>query len=669
MSLAGSSFLWSVRGVAALGLSALTMTGEIGTGYLVAAWGFWSFSWAMDRFPERQDTLRRYETAIVIALIGVFLFDFFIKRNTFFVALSHFLLLFQMFKLAGRKTRSDAMQIFLLGFFQLLAACTLSVNAWHAILLLLLIPSATAALFWNYVEQESEKAQMSIPPAALRPFRRLTWGMCLSAIPINLALTLSVFIFFPRLKLNFSLPGFDTGRTGYIDQVNLLQSGNLSNDNSTVLWLAFPSEQDRQAWNGYLRGTTLDFFDGRQWNASKTESLTRFLADSNGVFTLSRPGPGFKPLHQMITLINTSGSTLFAAGLPIQVVASLQFVQREKSGCLHWNVPWRRPLRYQVLSDIRTSFKETAFNRTPFLELPSLPLERTAALTRSITGRRKGAAAAQAIENYLRIHMQYSTELGSPAPLNPIEDFLFVKHRGSCGSFASAMALMLRLHGIPSRIVAGYYKGEWNEHAGQVLIRERDAHAWVEAYVNGEGWVPFDPTPRATFEGNESDIWRSIEQYWDYLGFKWNKLVVEYDLYAQIKALDSVRDTSEKLNNRVAQWWEKLTSSKKLRSSKPNHRWWRRSFFWSLILPLFFWVFTRRHKSGSSAEDAAVRRYRRLLLQLAKKGMPKGSAETGWEFARRVVARWPDQSEIVMPATGNYYRARFASTHGKVNIL
>jgi len=689
MPLVRSPLLWSVRGVAALGLSALTLTGEIGVGYLAAAWCLWILSWVIDRFPQQQEKLRRYETSIVVVIIAAFLFDFFMKQNTLFISLSHFLLLFQMLKLAGRKTRSDAMQIFLFGFFQLLAACTLSVNVWHAIILLLLIPNATAALFWNYVEQESEKAHQPVPQTALRPFRRLTLGMCLSAVPINLALTLSVFILFPRLKLNVSMPGFDTGRSGYIDQVNLLQSGNLSNDNSTVLWLAFPSEQDHQAWNGYLRGTTLDLFDGRQWSSSKAGSSTPFLADSNGVFTLSRPSSGFKPLHQMITLINTSGSTLFAAGLPVQVVAPLQIVQREMSGCLHWNSAWRRPLRYQVLSDVQTPLpllgggwpqarRGSAGNQSPLpypspekgegttgneelLQIPNIPITRIQALTRSITGRSSDAPAALAIENYLRTHMQYSTEMGTSGSSNPVEDFLFVKRRGPCGPFASAMALMLRVQGIPSRVVAGYYKGEWNEPAGQVLIRERDAHAWVEAWIAGKGWMTFDPTPRGTLGGAESHAWHSFQQYWDYLGFKWDKLVVEYDLYAQIKALESVRDTSEKVNNRIAQWWWKRTGGKTQPSPGSKHRRWIRPLCWALILPLFFLVFTLRHRSGSLCEDTAVRRYRGILQQFARKGMPKKLSETGWEFARRVIARWPDQSSIVMPVTGNYYQARFAS--------
>jgi len=669
MPLARSPLLWAVRGVAALGLSALTLTGEIGTGYLAAAWIFWALSWTMDRFPGPQEKLRRYETGAVVVFIAVFVFDFFAKQNTIFVSLSHFLLLFQMLKLAGRKTRSDAMQIFLFGFFQLLAACTLSVNASHAIILLLLIPNATAALFWNYVEQESEKAHLPIPETALQPFRRLTLWMCLSAIPINLALTVSVFILFPRLNLNVAMPGFNTGRSGYIDQVNLAQSGNLGNDNSTVLWLAFLNAQDRKEWDGYLRGTTLDFFDGRQWSSSKGEVSTRFLADSNGVFTLGRPARGFKPLRQMITLINTSGSTLFAAGLPIQVVAPLQIVQREISGCLHWNSNWRRPLRYQVLSDVQTSRPPSPEKGEALLQLPNIPMQRIQVLTRGITGKRTGAAAALAIESYLRTHMHYSTELGSAGVSNPVEDFLFVKQRGSCGPFASAMALMLRLEGIPARVVAGYYKGEWNEPAGQILIRERDAHAWVEAYIAGKGWVTLDPTPRESLVGTESHGWRTLQQYWDYLGFKWDKLVVEYDLYAQIKALESVRDTSEKLNNRIAQWWGKRPGGKTQPSAgwKPSR--WIRPLGWLLILPLFFWVFTRRHRADSLTEETAVKRYRWMLKQLARKGMPKESSETGWEFARRVVARWPDQSPVVMPVTGNYYQARFAPQDRKEKSL
>src|SRR5262249_33974966 len=129
------------------------------------------------------------------------------------------------------------------------------------------------------------------------------------------------------------------------------------------------------------------------------------------------------------------------------------------------------------------------------LDLPILPLARIKTFTQQIAGKGSPLVRAKKIEHYLRSHYGYSTDFGNRIVENPVEYFLFDRREGTCGHFASAMALMLRLQGIPSRVVAGYYKGEWNEPAQCVVIRERDAHAWVEAYIPGSGWVSFDPTP------------------------------------------------------------------------------------------------------------------------------------------------------------------------------
>jgi hypothetical protein len=103
--------------------------------------------------------------------------------------------------------------------------------------------------------------------------------------------------------------------------------------------------------------------------------------------------------------------------------------------------------------------------------------------------------------NWLQRNFTYSLDMGEWNTADPLAEFLFEKKKGYCEYFASAAALLLRLQGIPARYVKGFRVGAHNLVEGRLgvedhyLVRDSDAHAWVEAYVRGEGWVEADPTP------------------------------------------------------------------------------------------------------------------------------------------------------------------------------
>jgi hypothetical protein len=90
---------------------------------------------------------------------------------------------------------------------------------------------------------------------------------------------------------------------------------------------------------------------------------------------------------------------------------------------------------------------------------------------------------------------RYSTD--APDQKKPLDAFLFKDREGSCQHFAGAAALLLRLAGVPARVAVGFAPGVRDSH-GAWVVRDRDAHAWVEVWYQGLGWVVFDPTPRAT---------------------------------------------------------------------------------------------------------------------------------------------------------------------------
>src|ERR671922_673757 len=106
-----------------------------------------------------------------------------------------------------------------------------------------------------------------------------------------------------------------------------------------------------------------------------------------------------------------------------------------------------------------------------------------------------GYEAVKAVEGHLQRNYVYSERV--PSAALPLEDFLFREEAGYCQQFSGAMALMLRMVGIPARVVAGFSPGSYNRDTGEYRVRDLDAHSWVEVYFTGIGWVPFDPTPTA----------------------------------------------------------------------------------------------------------------------------------------------------------------------------
>ena len=129
-------------------------------------------------------------------------------------------------------------------------------------------------------------------------------------------------------------------------------------------------------------------------------------------------------------------------------------------------------------------------------ELLASPYGTTYRLARDlVAGASNPYEATRAIEGHLRSGYDYSPDV--PEDAYPLPAFLFEDRSGYCQQFAGAMGLMLRMVGIPSRVVSGFAPGSLDQERGGYEVRDTDAHSWVEVYFRGIGWVTFDPTPAA----------------------------------------------------------------------------------------------------------------------------------------------------------------------------
>jgi transglutaminase-like putative cysteine protease len=110
--------------------------------------------------------------------------------------------------------------------------------------------------------------------------------------------------------------------------------------------------------------------------------------------------------------------------------------------------------------------------------------------------------------NYLQQGYLYTLNVGRFHTSQPVAEFLFEKKKGYCQYFASAAAVLLRLEGVPTRYVSGFHVSESNRSGNHYVVRELDAHAWIESYIPGKGWVPADPTPAAEYESLDTSLTR-----------------------------------------------------------------------------------------------------------------------------------------------------------------
>jgi len=138
----------------------------------------------------------------------------------------------------------------------------------------------------------------------------------------------------------------------------------------------------------------------------------------------------------------------------------------------------------------------------------------------------------RSLELHLRRDYGYSLKFPKVAPKDPLADFLFTRKQGHCEYFASSMAVMLRTQGIPSRVINGFAGSTYNPISDLYVIRASDAHSWVEAFIDGPGWMTFDPTPSVPVQTTPS-LMTTIGYYLDAADTFWQEWVLNYDLARQ----------------------------------------------------------------------------------------------------------------------------------------
>jgi hypothetical protein len=149
-------------------------------------------------------------------------------------------------------------------------------------------------------------------------------------------------------------------------------------------------------------------------------------------------------------------------------------------------------------------------------------------LGRQIMGEGSAAERAAKLERWLNDEISYTTDFAGREGRRPIEEFLFDHRSGHCELFATSMVLMLRAEGIPARLVSGFLGAEVNNLEDQLVVRQSNAHAWVEAETEA-GWRVFDPTPPIGRPSSPSQgLALLAQQIYDYVVYRFDRYVLTY---------------------------------------------------------------------------------------------------------------------------------------------
>ncbi len=282
-------------------------------------------------------------------------------------------------------------------------------------------------------------------------------------------------------------------------------------------------------------------------------------------------------------------------------------------------------------------------------------------------------AIARQIERKFQMEFQYSLDTSdfSNKP-NHLSIFLTDTNRGHCEYFATAMTLMLRARDIPARIVNGYVSDEWSETGGgYYIVRQQNAHSWVEAYINGVGWVTFDPTPAAGVGSarNPDTIMLKLTRWMDGIRLVWYRYVVDYSVKDQTALFNAFISAARNKNA-----FSILDKMDRLFNDRPNVRM-RMTSRDVMVIGMAMIVFglgallvhelRKYRKNRAAAGEAKPTAPRRPpikpyldLLTAIEKVEPRSPAETPLEFVRAASASRPHLDGIV-PLTENYYSARY----------
>ena len=485
-----------------------------------------------------------------------------------------------------------------------------------------------------------------------QPFAALkTAGIILlQAIPMAVVL----FILFPRIEapkwMFFNEP--HQAKAGLSDSMEPGSISDLGMSDELVFRVKFTKDLPPPSQR-YWRGPVLSYTDGKKWTQIKDLRFKQFL---------DKPVFSGSPYQYTLLMEPQNKNWVFALEMPADYALPLS--QNANYQLMTSESPDKRT-EYKIISYLnyntgfitRTEYKDAT-------QLPNPPSDKIKQLVKQLHGfdSTPDAFIKQLLTHFRQEDFHYTLT----PPLmeeNPIETFLFETRYGFCSHYAAAFVYLMRVANIPARVVTGYQGGEWNKVGNFLEIRQADAHAWAEVWLENKGWVRFDPTAAIAPERIERNInidqlmpggiisfsptgaaaqtafnWlKQTRQLWSNIDYNWQRWVINYDNKNQSSFLSSLGITDIK----AMMYW--MIGSI------------------GLIAALLSWLLLYQKQQ---TVDPVLRIYNRFCKKLAKRGLPKGQCEGAKDFAERIKMTLPEQAGAIDQITHLFIKLRYGKNAG-----
>lgn len=617
------------------------------------------------------------------------------------LATIHLLLFAVIVRLYSARTNRDHAFLAVLAVAAMISSAILTVETGFIVALAIFLILAVS----TFVAMEIRRSGADAVSPALDPgtpiSRRLNRALgTVSLLVAFSALALGVVIF-------FMIPRFTTGymsafnlqpnmTTGFSEDMTLGTIGQIQQNTAVVMRITVDNPE--RAQDVHWRGIVLTTFDGKRW-FTQAHNDDLVLAGTDGAYYFGGPSGrnDSVPIRYTVLMEPMATSAIFIAPT-IQALRGnfledsagpgtlrRHFLLMDDTGSVFNSQRIGVKVRYEGVSRL-PRIPVSQLRAAPavysnkiqdtYLQLPPGLDPRIKQLAEDVTSHASSPYdKASAIELYLKAHYAYTLDLRGDPGDDPLAYFLFTRRAGHCEYFASAMAIMLREIGIPSRYATGFLPGEFNDIGGDYIIRASDAHAWVEVYFPGYGWITFDPTPGSDLK-RPSGLTAQLAMYWDWFQLTWSEWIVNYDFAHQIRLTDDTQRATRDFSARVREWYQtKQEQAMRLLLALDAHIEASRFTLPALLIflvGLLMWLrgrafiryaVARWHLGGrrgsSLTPSLAVFEYQEMLKMLEKRGWKKMPWQTPREFAAAIPAT--EVAAPVLQLTELYQAARFGS--------
>jgi len=485
--------------------------------------------------------------------------------------------------------------------------------------------------------------------------------LVLTALPIAILL----FVLFPRMQGGLiSLPGdshaglsglSDSMKPGSINELNLSEKVAFRVEFSGQV----PAQQQR-----YWRGIVLEIYEDGEWKEVGEE---RQGAESSVNFSSD------KILEYSILQEPSNKKWVFALDMPVQKPADLKW---GPGHTLRSSGQLRDRRQMQLTSVLDYSFADISERElVSNFDISAVNGERIMELARTLY-QQSGSDRSyiKTVMDYYRnnnfIYSLQPPRLGE----NPVDSFMLDTRKGYCEHFASSFTVMMRLAGIPARVVTGYQGGEWNEQGNYMIVRQSDAHAWSEVWLDGTGWTRVDPTSAVSPERIEYglDAIRQLIEQGQQLGtIPDEQIKLLLDQSFLVRSIKGMRMFWDGVNTSWYRWvigYGKENQLGLLKWLGFSGAYWRDLIIILIALVTFLlllqsWLLFHRKR----VVDPSLARYQKFCKHLARVGIQRQASEGPFRFAQRVCSLRPDLQTGVMMVTNTYIDIVYAGNSGELN--